>query len=396
MGGMVKQMLPIYFADIGVRDDGIQLGLIHAIYSLFQIISGTIMGLSAKTWAMQRQWLCISMCGAALSYSLVGLAYAYKSVALLFVSRAVVGITKQSATLSKHVISCQTSPATRSRALGRLQAVSFAGFATGPAIGGLLTQWSVLAPIFVAVSCYVANILVLLPLTSFGDASGESSTQAKKRRLSTTSYQALDRLRVLWKQGDTRLMRVLAVAGFYKLTYSASEVYSATYEMDRFNVSAVELGMLTTYERIICVVTNLAIVAAVVARVSEMWCLVGAGLFLVVVRVLESAAFVDLRWLLALKVLIAVGKTLIKTPGEALVTLSVPQDSIGTAFAIKNILSGVILFFGPLYGRHLKNTFGATSAPLLEGVHWLMFVLVALALLEWPPLPSSKEREKER
>ena len=81
-----------------------------------------------------------------------------------------------------------------------------------------------------------------------------------------------------------------------------------------------------------------------------------------------------MRRFLGLKLLIAFGKIMVKTPGEALVTLSVPQDSIGTAFAIKNILSGLILFFGPLYGGILLNTFGSSAAPVLEAVHWFIFV----------------------
>ena len=57
-------------------------------------------------------------------------------------------------------------------------------------------------------------------------------------------------------------------------------------------------------------------------------------------------------------------------------TLSVPHESIGTAFAIKNILSGVILFVGPLYGGHLKNVFGAEVCSPWPGTE-LLPVLVS-------------------
>ena len=67
-------------------------------------------------------WLLNSL----LSVSGVGVAYeqCYKSVFLLFASRAVVGLAKQSATLSKHILSSHTTPDTRSKALGQLQAVN--------------------------------------------------------------------------------------------------------------------------------------------------------------------------------------------------------------------------------------------------------------------------------
>ena len=91
-------LLSTYFRDAGI--DSKLYGLISSLYSLSQILSGFLMGVSLD-YLSKTHLLLISFVGSAISYFTVGVV---QSHFLLFGSRVLVGLVKQTMTISTGIL----------------------------------------------------------------------------------------------------------------------------------------------------------------------------------------------------------------------------------------------------------------------------------------------------
>ena len=104
------------------------------------------------------------MAAAALSYAIVGLT---TSLAALLASRVVVGLFKQTMTLSLALVADTTAPADRAAVVARLSAAVSVGWAAGQAVGGTLAEHlGERTPAAVAVALFVADALALKLINS--------------------------------------------------------------------------------------------------------------------------------------------------------------------------------------------------------------------------------------
>ena len=120
----------------------------------------------------------LSLLGSAVSYFIVGTS---KSVAMLFFSRILVGLVKQTYTIATTVINEITdhSPELRSQELGRLYAISTISFFAGPSIGSVLySSVSKSAPAKAAALCFVLNAtlcVLFIPRTGIMASTGQTT-----------------------------------------------------------------------------------------------------------------------------------------------------------------------------------------------------------------------------
>ena len=75
------------------------------------------------------------------------------SLTMLFLARILAGVAGASVGTASAYIADITPPENRSKRMGLIGAAFGIGFVLGPAIGGLLSQWSVVAPFWFAASC---------------------------------------------------------------------------------------------------------------------------------------------------------------------------------------------------------------------------------------------------
>lgn len=154
---LVVPLLTSYFRDAGI--DTKLLGFMSSLYSISQIFGGIVMGVLSDTQS-KHDVLLLSLLGSAVSYFIVGTS---KSVAMLFLSRILVGLVKQTYTIATTVINEVTdhSPDLRSQELGRLSAISTVSFIVGPSIGSILySSISKDAPAKAAALCFVLNATI--------------------------------------------------------------------------------------------------------------------------------------------------------------------------------------------------------------------------------------------
>ena len=154
---LVVPLLTSYFRDAGINTK--LLGILSSIYSISQIFGGVVMGLLSDTQS-KHNILMISLLGSSFSYFIIG---SSKNVLMLFFSRILVGLVKQTYTIATTVVNeiTDSSPELRSQELGRLSSISTVSFIVGPSLGSLLySRVSKAAPAQAAACCFLLNAAI--------------------------------------------------------------------------------------------------------------------------------------------------------------------------------------------------------------------------------------------
>lgn len=153
---LVVPLLTSYFRDAGISTK--LLGFLSSLYSISQIVGGIVIGVLSDSQS-KRDVLLLSLLGSAVSYFIVGTS---KSIGMLFFSRILVGLVKQTYTIATTVINEVTDgqPELRSQELGRLSAISTVSFIVGPSVGSILYAYSKGAPAQAAALCFVLNATI--------------------------------------------------------------------------------------------------------------------------------------------------------------------------------------------------------------------------------------------
>ena len=124
--------------------------------------------------------LMISLLGSSISYFIVGTS---RNVLMLFFSRILVGLVKQTYTIATTVVNeiTDNSPELRSQELGRLSSISTVSFIVGPSLGSILySRVSKAAPAQAAACCFLLNAAIcvlFIPRTGVMSATSHSNRE---------------------------------------------------------------------------------------------------------------------------------------------------------------------------------------------------------------------------
>ena len=150
-------IIPRLLSEVAHTTDlGWRFGAFLSLYALMQFIFSPILGIWSDRIGRRPVLLC-SLAGAAVDYLFMAIA---PSLALLFVGRAIAGITGASQAVASAYIADVTSEADRARRFGQLNAVQGLGFIAGPVIGGLLGSVWIRGPFMAAAALNGVTFLV--------------------------------------------------------------------------------------------------------------------------------------------------------------------------------------------------------------------------------------------
>jgi DHA1 family tetracycline resistance protein-like MFS transporter len=157
--GLTLPIIPRLLSDVAHTTDlGWRFGAFLSLYALMQFVFSPILGIWSDR-AGRRPVLLCSLAGAAVDYVFMAVA---PSLSLLFVGRAIAGITGASQAVASAYIADVTSEGDRARRFGQLNAVQGLGFIAGPLIGGLLGSLWIRAPFIAAAGLNGITFLVTL------------------------------------------------------------------------------------------------------------------------------------------------------------------------------------------------------------------------------------------
>ena len=131
------------------------VGLLGSLGAAIQFFAAPVLGALSDRFG-RRPIILFSCLGLALSYVLIASA---TSLAWLYVARAITGIASASYATASAYIADVTPPEKRAASFGMLGAAFGLGFVAGPALGGVLGEYSVHLPFWIAAALSLANFL---------------------------------------------------------------------------------------------------------------------------------------------------------------------------------------------------------------------------------------------
>lgn len=155
--GLVFPILPRLLEDVTHAGDvAPYIGVMSSLYAVMQFTFAPVLGALSDRLG-RRPVLLVSLGGAAINYGVMALA---PQLWMLFVGRAIAGLTSANMSVATAYITDISSEDQRARRFGLFNAMFGIGFIVGPVIGGLLGDHGVRLPFVAAALLNAGNLLL--------------------------------------------------------------------------------------------------------------------------------------------------------------------------------------------------------------------------------------------
>jgi DHA1 family tetracycline resistance protein-like MFS transporter len=155
--GIVTPVLPELLMELtgrGLSSTSAIAGYLVVSYAVLQFLFAPILGNLSDRFG-RRPVLLISLCIYGINYLIMGFA---QSLLLLFIGRALTGITSSTYSTANALIADVSPPNERAQNFGLVGMAFGLGFIFGPTLGGLLGEWNIRAPFFAAAILAFINV----------------------------------------------------------------------------------------------------------------------------------------------------------------------------------------------------------------------------------------------
>jgi MFS family permease len=377
--GLVIPFLPGLARDLGASD--FVATLPGAAYSLMQFLFIPVWGrLSDRVG--RRPVLLWSIAASAAGMAILGFG---SSLTWLFVARLWSGIATANIAVAQAYIADVTTPETRARGMGMIGMAFGLGFIFGPAVGGILSRYSVpglaqvgALPALVAAGLSTVNLLLALrtlPESLPPEARGRSVRRAVP--LDLEAFRAAVRVPGVGVAVATNFFVILWFAGM--------EQTFRLFTDDAFGMSAAATGAIFAVVGVVGAAVQGGLVHALARRFGEARLIVAGPLILAVAFALLGAsptlgagARVGLY---AAAGLIAFGNGIVQPALPAYVSRRAGATEQGLALGTLQSASALGRVFGPAVGGLLYSTFSSTAPYTFGAVGLLFAALLAAARL---------------
>ena len=156
--GIFIPVMPAYLEEITQlgAEDAVRIGgYLMMTFGVVNFLTMPIIGNLSDRFG-RRPVLLISMAGLCIDFIIMGFAH---SLFVLFIGRALAGLTSATYSTANSYIADVTEPEDRGRAFGMIGAAFGIGFILGPVIGGFLGEIHIRLPFFVSAGIAACNVL---------------------------------------------------------------------------------------------------------------------------------------------------------------------------------------------------------------------------------------------
>ena len=229
--GLTLPIIPRMLSEVAHTSDlGWRFGAFLSLYALMQFIFSPLLGIWSDRVGRRPVLLC-SLAGAAVDYVFMAIA---PSLVLLFVGRAIAGLTGASQAVASAYIADVTSEGDRTRRYGQLNAVQGLGFIAGPVIGGLLGTLWIRAPFIAAAALNGVTFLVTLLVIR----------EATRHVLAETEMTSINPVRTFqWALSVPALLPLLTIFLVFTLVGQVGGTVWIIYGSDRYGWTPLWIGV---------------------------------------------------------------------------------------------------------------------------------------------------------
>ena len=375
--GIVIPVLPLYAKHFGASE--MTNGWLVGIYSAMQFLATPLLGkLSDRVG--RRPVLLVSLLGTAVGFFIMGGA---RTLAWLFIARVIDGISGGNISTAQAYIADVTKPEERSRAMGMIGAAFGLGFIFGPAIGGVLAQFSISAPFYFAGALAAVNaVLVYLRLPE---------SLAREHRV---AHEETASLREVFQHGWH--LPVLMGSYFFAITgFSMMTTNFALFTSERFGYDARHNGYIFAFVGLVGAVMQGGVLRRVLKYFTEKSiAVVGCAVLALGLVFLPLSG--DLSSLLLFTAAVGIGNSLITPTLNGLASQSAERKWQGRVIGLMQSAGSLARWVGPfLAGWLLSRDAGHAHQLYGRTPFWAAAAILVVALLCTLRLPSKPIKAKE-
>jgi multidrug resistance protein len=384
---IILPLLPFYAERLGASPA--QVGALVATYALCQLVAGPLLGrISDRTG--RKPLLLVSQLGTFIGFVVLANANA---LWVVFLSRAIDGITAGNLSLAQAYIADVTEPKDRARAFGVIGIAFGIGFLFGPAISGFMSQFGYHYPIYMAAGLSALSILAtaaLLPSTrpnieAAEPAEGPAAPGGKRLSiLDWTTYAAYfrkpDLSLFLWQFFLFTFAFAVFTSGF--ALFSERRI---TWNGHLFG--AREVGYTFAYAGFLGIILQGGLIGRLVKRYGELP-LITAGWVLMGLGYLVLAFSTNVPVLITAATMSALGHGVLRPTLTSQITQRVSRGEQGVVLGLNQSLQSVSQIVAPLAGGFLIEHGQLAAWGMLAAVVSFAALLLERLAAARAPAPS--------
>lgn len=325
------------------------VGLLAATYAIMQFIFAPILG----AWSDQigrRPVLLISLFGSGLDYFALALA---PNLTILFITRAINGLTGGSMTAASAYIADITTPDKRAAAFGMIGAAFGMGFIMGPLMGGWLGSYDIHYPFYAAGTLSLLNWLYGLFLVPESLAPENRSKFKLSKANPIGALKNLNRYPLVAGMAASLFLLNIAMFGLHT-TWTV-------YTMHRYHWEPWQVGLSLALVGVGAAVVQAGLARKLIPALGERRSLL-FGLVLAIFAYIGYGTATQ-GWMIYAIVLVASIGGIAQPAGQSMITRSVRPDEQGAIQGAITSLQSIAAVIGPLIGSNAFAYFISDRAP---------------------------------
>lgn len=368
---------PYHFPGISTAEGYVLLGWLTAIYPFMQFLATPLLG-QLSDHIGRRPVLAFSLLGTAFGYVLFAAGIMLQSLPLLFLSRALDGITGGTISVAQAAIADSTAPEKRARSFGLIGLAFGLGFILGPFLGGRLADSSLVSWFTATTPFWFAALLALSNSVAVFLYFNETLKTRSHERFHFAQAATNVRLAVT----DHRLRKLFSVSFLFQSGFSFFTTFFGAYMIARFAFTQGDIGDFFALIGI-CMIVTQGFVTARVAKHYEARQVLRVTLLGISATIL-CYALAPAAWMLYLVVpfqALSMGLTMANM--TSMISRSAGPEAQGKILGIGASVQALAQFIPPVLAGHIAAVF-APNTPLIMGSFSVLLAWIVLLTFARP------------
>lgn len=381
LGPILPQLLgnpnsPHYLLGAGqtVRSGYIMFGFLIAVYPVMQFFATPVLGQLSDRYG-RKPVLALSLAGTALGYALFATGIVIRNLPLLFVARALDGITGGNLSVAQASIADVTKPEDRTKNFGLIGAAFGVGFIIGPFLGGVLADSSVLPWFSASTPFWFAALLAAANTTQVVLQFDETNKHIRQFRMQFFKGAA----NIARAYAMPELRTIFLTSFFFNAGFGFFISFFGLYLIQKFNFNEARIGNFFAWVGVCVIFTQIFTTRRVAAKFTESQVLKVTLLGVSCVMLLYLAV-PSPGWLFAVAPISSTFNGLSMANMGGLLSRSVAPQVQGEILGIGSSIQALANSLPPLIGGFFAASF-APSAPVLAAgltmlLAWAIFAVM--------------------
>jgi MFS transporter, DHA1 family, tetracycline resistance protein len=362
--GIMFPLLPYYSKEFGATP--FINGVLIATYAVFSFIAGPILGQLSDRHG-RRPWLLFSLIGTVIGFVFLGIG---GSLWMLFLGRAIDGISGGNMVIAQSYISDVSKPEERTQNFGLMGAAFGVGFVLGPILGSQLSVFGLSVPMWFAAG--ISAIAAVVTWFMLPESLTPEKRGAAPQRSVAGQFLAIGEVFM-----RPTLRPLLLMFGAFVMTAFLFISSLGQFMQLQIGVGPDQAGYPAAVFGVFNIVFQMLLLRPMTRRIGER-AMIAVGLGALIIPSL-GMFFTSSMWvMIGLSIFFALGMTFIRPTTSALLSMLSDPRETGKVLGVSNSLDSLGQIISPLVGGALIERFTPGTPGLLAAAFAMLGLLIYL------------------